>query len=119
MSPGVGAWPGSPVGTRDRWFSREPSRAAGPRLRECRVGKGGPGEGPPRSVGRVSPEEGPWEGGRTGAVGVGLKVRGGKGKEMDGLRGWRSELQTVRASVQSEETCGGGRHRKSQSVSVC
>ncbi len=103
MSPGVGAWHGSP-GTRERWFSREPSREAGPRLSEWRDGKGGPGAGPPRRFGKVRPGVGPWEEGRTGAVGVGFRVRGGKGRAMEGVRGWRRELQMVRASVQNVET---------------
>lgn len=76
----------------------------GPRPIEWRVGKGGPGAGPPRRVGKVSPGVGPWEVGRTGAVGVGFRVRGGKGRAMEGVRGWSSELQMVRASVQNVET---------------
>lgn len=103
MSPGVGAWPGNP-GTRERWFSREPSREAGPRPREWRVGKEGPGAGPPRRAGKVSPEVGPWEVGRTGAVGVGFMARGGKGRVMEGVQGWMRELQMVRDSVQNVET---------------
>ncbi len=52
----------------------------------------------------MSPGVGTWEDGRTGAVGVGLRVRGGKGREMEGVRGWRTELQTVSASAQNVET---------------
>lgn len=40
-------------------------------------------------------------------VGLGLRVRGGKGRAMDGVRGWNRELQMVRASVQNVETCEG------------
>ena len=58
MSPGVGAWLDSP-GTRERWFSSEPRREVGPRLREWRVAKGGPGAVPPKRVGKVSPGVGP------------------------------------------------------------
>lgn len=106
MSPGVGGWPGSP-GTRERWFSREPSREVGPRPRVWRVGKGGPGAGPPRRVGKVRPEVGPWEEGSTGAVGVGFRASGGKGRAMEGVRGWSRELQMVRASIQNVETWEG------------
>lgn len=68
------------------------------------MGKGGPGAGPPRRVGKVSPGAGPWEEERMGAGGVGFRARGGKGSEMEGMRGWRRELQIVRASVQNEDT---------------
>lgn len=103
MSPGVGVWPGIP-GTRERWFSREPSKEVGPRPRVWRGGKGGPGAGPPRRVGKVSPEVGTWEDGRTAAVGVGFSVRGGKGRAIEGVRGCRMELQVVSASLQNAET---------------
>lgn len=68
------------------------------------MGKEGPGAGPPRRVGKVSPGPGPWEEERTGAVGVGFRASGGKGSAMEGVRGWRRELQMVRASVQNEDT---------------
>lgn len=68
------------------------------------MGKGGPGGGPSRRVGKVSPGVGPWEEGSTAAVGLGFKVRDGKGREMEGVRGWSRELQMVRASVQNVET---------------
>lgn len=78
----------------------------GARLREWRVGKGGAGAVPPKRVGKVSPEVGPWEDGRTGTAGVGFRVRGGKGRVMEGVRGWRRELHMVRASTQNVETYG-------------
>lgn len=76
----------------------------GARPREWRGPKGGPGAGPPRRVGNVSPGAGPWVVGRTEAVGVGFRVRGGNGRAMEGVRGWSRELQIVRASVQNIET---------------
>lgn len=71
------------------------------------MGKGGPGAGPPRRVGKVSPGVGPWEGGSTEAVGLGFRLSDGKGSAMEGVRGWRRELQMVRASVQNVETWEG------------
>ena len=85
----------------ERWFSREPSRAAGPRLPSVwREGKAEPGAGPPSMVGRASPEGGPWGCGWTGgALGGGFN-----GREMEGVRGWRMQLQIVNASQQNDET---------------
>lgn len=103
MSPDVGPWADNP-GTRDRWFSREPSREVVTMPSGCRGGKGGAEVGPPRRVVKVSPGVGPLEEGRTGAVGLGFRVREGKGRAMEGVRGWSRELQMVRASVQNEET---------------
>lgn len=55
----------------------------------------------------MSPGVVPWEEGTTGAVGLGFRVRDGKGSAMEGVRGWRRELQMVRASVQKVETWEG------------
>lgn len=89
-------------GTRDRWFSRESRRP-----REWRGPKCGPEVvGPPRrAAGMLSPGAAPWLVGRLwAAVGVGLRVSGGSGRAMEGVRGWTSALQMVRASEQNEET---------------
>lgn len=55
----------------------------------------------------MRPEVGPWEEGSTGAVGVGFRASGGKGRVMEGVRGWSRELQMVRASIQNVETWEG------------
>lgn len=88
---------GSTGAARDKWFSKEP------RERGWRDGNGGPGEGPARRVGRV--KTGFWEGGMTGADEVGLRARGGSGREMEGVRGWSKQLHMVKASAQKEDTC--------------
>lgn len=103
-SPGLGACPVSP-GTRERWFSNEPSKEPWPRPREWREGKVGPALGLTRRLGKVSPGVDPWAGGRPGAAGVGLRVRGGNGRAMEGVRGWRGRLQMGRASAQNDDTC--------------
>lgn len=50
----------------------------------CLAGKGAVA-GPPRRVGMDS--EGFWPEARTGAVGVDLRVRGVRGREIEGVRG--------------------------------
>ncbi len=72
-------------GAKGRWFSKEPSRVEGPKPMGCLAGKGGPIAGPPRRVGMES--EGFWPEARTGAVGVDLRVRGVRGREIEGVRG--------------------------------
>lgn len=73
-------------------------------MRVWRGGKGGPRGGPPRRVGKVSPGVLPWETGGAEGAGVGFRVRGGKGRVIEGVRGWSRELQMVRASLQNEDT---------------
>lgn len=65
----------------------------------------GPGAVAPKRVGRVSPlvGPGPCVDVRTGAAGGDFRVRGGNGSAVEGVRGWRRELQMVRASVQNVE----------------
>lgn len=76
---------GSTGGAKGRWFSREPSREAGPKPRGCLAANEGPGAGAPSRVGRDS--GGFCDGPRTGAVGVGFRVRGGRGREIEGAWG--------------------------------
>ncbi len=68
-------------GDKGRWFSKEPSRVEGPKPMGCLAGKGGPAAGPPRRVGMDS--EGFWP----EAVGVDFRVRGVRGREIEGVRG--------------------------------
>lgn len=97
-------WPRSP-GTSERWFSRELSKEEeGPRPSGWAEGKAGAGVGSPRRVGSVKPGVGACGVGRTDPGWVGLTGRGGSGRAMEGLRGWSSELQMVRASLQNVDT---------------
>lgn len=72
-------------GPKGRWFSKEPKSEAGPKLRGCLGAKEGPGADAPKSVGRE--REGFCVGVSTEAEGVGFSVSGGRGREMDGVRG--------------------------------